>query len=180
MLKKVLGVTVGVITAAMLLFAPAKAFCSDSSYPTKTAGIFVNPLGIAFGVFGAEFDYAVAEKLTLNISGSFYKTGNTTAFGGGVGAQWFPLEKAFHRFWIMPRVDFAAATAEEQGISASAKLLAVGGLLGWQWTWDGGFSIRLGGGAMYYTALAEDEDKTVEVGLKGVLPSLDFSIGYTF
>ncbi len=178
--KRILQVTVCVVAAGLLSLAPTRAFSGGSEYASKTAGIFVNPLGIAFGVYGAEVDFAVAEQLTLNINGSFHKSGNTTAFGGGLGAQWFPLEKAFHRFWIMPRVDFAAATAEEGGTSADAKLLAVGGLLGWQWTWEGGFSIRLGGGALYYTAIAEDEDKAVEVGLKGVLPALDFSIGYTF
>ena len=174
------GTVTCLVAVGLLLLAPATAYSDEAEYSEKKRGIFVNPLGIAFGVFGAEYDHAVAERVTLNSGLSYFSKGNTTAVGFGVGVQWFVQEKAFHRFWIMPKIEFAAATAEEGGTSASSKLLAVGALLGWQWTWDGGTSVRLGGGALYYAAVAKDKEETVEVGLDGVAPALDLSIGYTF
>jgi len=165
----------------------------DVRYPRKSAGVFINPLGLLFGVFGAEVDFRVADFMTLNVGGSYYRRSvtlldaNTTtnAYGGDFGAQFFPFGRAFNQLYVYPRVSYsrASATRTQPGFadaSADSSLLGVGATVGYQWVWNPGFSLRLGAGMAYFTALAKDEASTVEISLAGVLPQLDASLGWTF
>jgi hypothetical protein len=165
----------------------------DVRYPKKSAGVFVNPLGLVFGVFGAEVDFKLAEVATINVGGSYYRrsisildsTTTTNAFGGDLGAQFFPLGRAFNQLYVYPRVSYAraSATRTEPGIadmSANSSVLGVGATVGYQWTYNPGFSLRLGAGMMYYSALAKDDNSTVEIALSGVFPAIDASLGWTF
>jgi hypothetical protein len=177
-------------------YAPPPPPSDDLRYPLKNAGIYINPLAFLFGFFGAEVDFKVASIVTVNIGGTYYHrsitllgdTTTTTAYGGDVGAQIFPLGRAFNQLYVYPRVSFLGAKATETFTtssgttesSASAKLLGLGATVGYQWTYNPGFSVRLGGGVMYYTVAAKDDGNADTISLDGVLPALDASIGWTF
>jgi hypothetical protein len=69
----------------------------------------------------------------------------------------------------------------------SSSLWTVGGTLGYQWCWRFGLVLRVGGGLRYINASAEAHSPTssggstsASVGLKGVSPALDLSLGFAF
>ncbi len=165
----------------------------DVRYPRKSAGVFVSPLGLLFGALGAEADLKLADFATLNVSGNYYHrsislgdaTTSTNAFGGDLGAQFFPLGRAFNQLYIYPRVSYsrASATRTQPGTadaSSDSTVLGVGATVGYQWTYTSGFSLRLGAGVMYFDALAKDGNQGVEISLSGLLPAVDASLGWTF
>ena len=175
-------------------FEPARSADVDAfRFPGKSVGVFVSPLGLLFGVVGAELDFKLASFATLNVGGSYlhrtarasdYAT-TTDAFSGELGAQFYPFGRAFHQLYIYPRVSYGRASAVETGprsldASAVSTVLGAGATVGYQWTYDSGFSLRLGGGAMYFSAVGRDDGSTVEIALSGVLPAIDASLGWTF
>jgi hypothetical protein len=126
--------------------------------------------------------------LSLNVSGSYYSLSagstDTTAFGIGVGTQIFPSGYLYQGFFVYPSLQYASATAKSDGsmyggstTEATATLMGIAALLGYQWDWRP-FSLRLGGGVGYYGVAAESGD--AEVALSGVMPLLDASLGFTF
>ena len=77
--------------------------------------------------------------------------------------------------FVYPQVQYAVASADNT--DASAQALGMGAIVGYQWTW-GGLSVRLGGGAVFYTAVAESGGSEAE--LSGAALVLDASIGLAF
>lgn len=148
----------------------------------RTFGVFFNPLGAAVGVYGGEVDFVVAQHVSLNLQGAIYRIGDTTAHGVGFGAQLFPMRGAFHGFYLYPQLAYAHASSDLPDVSASADVLGIGGTVGWQWTWDYGFSFRLGGGAMWFAGSTETatDGAHVQLALTGARPVVDASLGWTF
>ena len=171
-------------TAAAEVSADASAPGTDAEAPEKkTFGFFVNPLMMALGFFGAEFDVAPTSFMTVNVDGLFFSDTSedvkTNAYGGGLGVQFFPFSgRAFKGVYFYPRVQFVRAEAEDDFSTASANLIAGGLTVGYQWLWDFGLAFRLGGGAAYYQIIGESEG-TTEIALEGVAPVIDASIGFT-
>ena len=163
--------------------APPKSE-KDSDSP-KSFGLFVNPLSIAFGYYGAEFDYSPTRMLSLNLGADYYShtsdSVSTTAVAISLGTQVFVTGKrSFEGLYLYPRLMFAAADAEDDvGSSASATLVAIGATAGYQWDWASGLALRLGVGGIYYAAVASESSGTA-VGLDGAQLALDASLGWTF
>jgi TolB-like protein len=159
----------------------------DEGPSARSIGLFINPLAILFGVYGVEFDYSPMQLLSLNVGLSYYASSaddvSTSAGQLSLGAQFFLTgEHAFGGFYLYPNLTFASASAEDDITkdTASAALVAVGATVGYQWAWTSGLALRLGLGALYYSVVSEDGSSNVTLGLSGVLPALDASIGWTF
>ena len=67
--------------------------------------------------------------------------------------------------------------AHDMGPMGTYQLFSAGGTAGYEWTWTWGGTLRVGGGASYWTAFAGD---TAGLALQGVRPELDASIGWVF
>jgi hypothetical protein len=139
----------------------------------RTLGVFVDPLSLAFGEAGAEVDLALGEDVAASMQGSVIAVGPTTAWAARVGLPIFPRQVAFHGFYLHPRVTMAAATTN----GAGAELFAAGGTVGYEWTWTWGGTLRLGGGASWWTAFAGD---ATGLAITGVRPEIDATIGWVF
>lgn len=139
----------------------------------RTFGLIVDPLQMAFGEYGLEGDLALGQDVAASLQGSVYSVGPTTAWAATVGLPIFPQGYAFHGFYLHPRATLATATT----YGFSVQLFSAGGTAGYEWTWTWGGTLRVGGGASYWTTFAGD---TAGLALQGVRPELDASIGWVF
>ncbi len=166
----------------------------DVRYPKKSAGIFISPLSILTGTFGAELDLKMTSAIALDLGANYTSaamrtfdrnTTNADAWSIDVGPQIFPLGRAFNQLYVYPRFAYARAwTAQVDPAvpdsSATASAFGFITTVGYQWTYESGFSLRLGAGFGYYAAHAEDDKSTTQVQVAGLLPALDASLGWTF
>lgn len=185
--------------AAVLATSPAMADAKpDASGPSdeggraptpaaksRSYGVFVNPFAIANGSYGAEFDLKLNTVTTLNLGGAFYSAsasgGKWTGFSGSAGTQFFPFASAFEGFYAFPRVEFASLSytpSNSATSDVSSSVFGAGATLGYQWAWDMGLAVRVGAGALYYSASASGG--SASLALSGVLPAIDLTLGYVF
>jgi hypothetical protein len=148
--------------------------------------VFVNPLGMLAGGLNAEIAFAINRSTALTVGGAFASSRasagsvslSATAYGGQVGLQFFPQERVFNRFYVNPFVIALRAHVRDGGSGTDATLAGGGALAGYQWTWNGGFSIRLGGGLAYVHAVARSGDD--EIAFTGMGPALEGALGWTW
>jgi hypothetical protein len=161
---------------------------SKDKKPPARFGVSVNPLGILLGVYIAEFDYGLDDRTSLNVNGSYFDFEllgvETTAWGLGVGVQYFPQEIAdsgplYQGFYIYPSLQYARVTVSEPFLNTqvSGSSIAPQAVAGWQWDWRP-WSVRLGGGAAYWFGDVSGDDLSSALG--GLELVLDGSVGLTF
>jgi hypothetical protein len=147
-----LACTTAVLALARSAFAddpPTFADRADDAIEDadESVAVLVSPLAVACGVFGGEADVIVQRSIALALDAAVYGTGaSSPAPLGAVGAGvlLYPLGTALHAFYVEPRVVYTRALRSDLG-GAPGWVSAVG-VVGWQWTWDYGLSVRLGGG----------------------------------
>jgi hypothetical protein len=179
-------------TAAALAWVTASATARAGDSPTfadrsrdyyeendRTFALMLNPLDAAVGMYGAEADVTLGRHAALSIEGDFFDlTGEPgTAFGAGL--LLYPLRTAFHGLYVEPQALYVRPLSESPlHFDWRTDVLGVGSTVGWQWTWDYGFSVRLGGGALYFFTGADSSSKAVAVS--GPQLVLDGSLGWAF
>jgi hypothetical protein len=179
--------------------APVAVAAPTSSEDKETdrfaMGIYFNPLSILFGFYGLELDFSPQHFYSINVSGTYYSRDllgvKTSAYGGDIGVQMFLTgSKPLHGAYIYPRIAYANAKAEVDTTSlggtksgAEANLIGIGVTAGYQWNWQP-FSLRLGGGIIDYLgsakATGDSSGSVPEISMQGVLPALDFTLGFVF
>lgn len=186
---------VALVSAVVGVLVAGHAPAAAESEPDTTAGaaqlapsqgVFLNPIGLLVGVIGAEYSFAVSDSATIALAPGFVyfdaSAGGTTArVSGGelmAGMQFFPGGGIFRGLYVYPHLTGGYVSIEENASTVSAVLLGAGAIAGYQWTWDGGFSLRLGGGAGYMHAAVTDGDSTVDVA--GVGPRIEGMLGYAW
>ena len=60
--------------------------------------------------------------------------------------------------------------------SDTVLMLGAKALFGYTWTWNSGFSLGLAGGMQYVYMKSDDIDSALD----GILPSVDFNLGFSF
>lgn len=143
----------------------------------RRLNVLLNPLAMSIGVYGAEVDFVLGRYAAVGLEGALFRRGDDMGQTLGVGLLVYPFGEALQRLYFEPRVAWARPWGLSK-IDWSADTLGLGATAGWQWTWDYGFSVRVGGGAMYFLAGQTD-------GLNGALRSgpqvvLDGSLGWAF
>jgi hypothetical protein len=106
----------------------------------------------------------------------------TTAYGLGVGVQYFPIEVAnsgplYQGFYVYPSLQVASVTVDGTFLGeASWVSVAPQAVAGWQWDWRP-FTLRVGAGLAYYIGSVEEGYETDLDGLRVVF---DGTLGLTF
>jgi hypothetical protein len=163
-------------------FADRSDEATDDS--TRSLAFMFNPLAMAAGVFGAEADFAFANRLAITLEGDVFDLGGATpAAALGVGLVLYPVRHAFHGLYLEPRVLFAHPVRESPlEVDWRTDAVGLGGTAGWQWTWDYGLSVRLGAGAMEYFGGPASVAPGSSLALRGgdVQLVADASLGWTF
>jgi hypothetical protein len=154
------GVTLAVVLASTAV--PGVAFADEpptfadrvdesGEGSTRSLALLIHPLDIAAGVYGIEGDFAITNGVALALEGDVGVTGGRLGLVVGVGLPFFPLRPVFHGLYLEPRLVFVRRADESPfELDGSTDAFGAGGTAGWEWTWDYGFSARLGAGAMSY------------------------------
>lgn len=142
----------------------------------RRLAFLLDPLAAAAGVYGGEADFVLGRHAALAVEGGVYRRSDSVASALGVGLLVYPQGAALHGLYLEPHVLCARPVDERMG-AIDFSVLSVGFAVtaGWQWTWDYGLSLRLGGGAAYFVGGSSDEAVTL-----GLQPVLDGSIGWAF
>jgi hypothetical protein len=167
--------------------AEQETFWNPRKKPPARMAVAVNPIGLIFGMFLGEFDYGLNDRLSLDINADYWSLGvsyfDTTAWGVGIGAQYFPAEVAasgplYQGFYVYPSLQFASVSVKEKifGTSTSYISVAPQAVAGWQWDWRP-FTVRFGAGAAYYIGSVDGGFRSDLHGLRFVL---DGTLGLTF
>jgi hypothetical protein len=149
---------------------------------TRSLVLAFNPLAMSAGVFGAEADFALTKRTALAVEADVYGLGADLGVAGGVGVVFYPTHPVFHGLYLEPRILFARRASESLlEVDWGTDVLGLGGTVGWQWTWDYGFTLRLGGGGMHYFggSGAVIESSLPVDGSAAVLVA-DASVGWAF
>jgi hypothetical protein len=188
-----IGNILSTIALGALLVAPmARAEESGTSgRVTKFENtVSVNPLGLAFGSFNANWEHKMGPSHALDVAASFftYSSGYVKTSGFGVGAgykMWFnPV--AFDGWYWEPRLDVGTFSEKVDILGSTGSASAIGFspavVIGREWVWEGGFLIDLAVGLQYYILNLNVDIAGVSYGggFSGILPTGKFSLGYAF
>jgi hypothetical protein len=163
-----------------------ESFFTPKKKPPARMAIGINPIGLLFGLLEGEVDYGLGEQLSLAINGQYLNMADTTAWGVGVGAQYFLTQVAssgplYQGFYIYPSLQIASVSVSSSflGFESHTSYVAFApqAVAGWQIDWRP-FTMRLGAGAAYYIGEADDGfDSALSSGLHVIV---DGMIGVTF
>ena len=156
----------------------------------KTMAIAFNPLGLLFLTLSGSYGIAVSDKIALMVplnltylsASVTYGSGKKSSdylfgIGSGFGARFYLAGQTFDGLYLQPMGEIYWYSF---GGSASALGLVGYGMLGYSWLWDSGFNLNLAGGAGYHYMSTKAEAKGDLFSLTGILPALEFSIGYAW
>jgi hypothetical protein len=147
----------------------------------RTTGLWVNPLALAMGGYGAEGAFVLAPAVAVAIEGAVQPTRFGVAAVAGAGALIFPAGRAFRGLTLTPRVVVARSLREGLGVS-HGNMMGVGVAAGWSWAWEYGLSVRLGAGGLASVGGGRDPWAVhrAEVGQVHADVVVDASLGWLF
>ena len=137
--------------------------------------ITFNPLGIILGAGSVNYERRLSNHVSLEVSPTFFYWGwdDSDTFGGGLslGANFYVKPNA-------PRGLHFNISALGGDVNCDGDNTYVAGgraLVRYNWVWDSGFTLGLGGGVQYVHVGGDYVS-----GLNGVLPAVSFNIGYAW
>jgi hypothetical protein len=141
----------------------------------RTGAIFLRPWGIAWDSLSVQMAVAVADNIAVSVEGALLLQDAprlVRAYAASVGLPFFPQRFAFHGIYVDPRVEWVSASSGS-GRSAGAAVL-----VGYEWTWPIGASLRLGGGVAFGEGI--DGDRSQLRTIAGFRPEADGALGLAF
>lgn len=149
--------------------------------PAATVAIVVNPIALLFNLFNVDVGFSVADKTSANISGNYWSFEvlgiKNTAWGLGVGAQYFFYRDRFEGAFVYPALEYASSRVSAGDVEVSGSLFGPSAIVGYQWNWHP-FTLRVGGGGRYYFGTIEGQGFKSE--LQGFQFKFDGSLGLAF
>ena len=149
---------------------------------TRSLALLFNPLAMSAGVFGMEADFALTQRSALAVEADVYGLGTDLGVASGLGLAFYPMHPVFHGLFLEPRLLFARRASESLlEFAWATDVVGVGGTVGWQWTWDYGFTLRLGGGGMhYFGGSGAVIQSSLPLGCGSAVLVADASVGWAF
>lgn len=139
-------------------------FLAFSAYSQSNA-VKVNPLGLAFGVANAGYEFSTNEKQTVMLSALYYDVSGISGFGAGAEYRFYFAGEALKGWHAGPSVGYLSL---EDSANTSASIFTIGGEVGHQWVWDSGFLVDVFAGLGYATGgdnLAGLNSTTIGIGV---------------
>jgi hypothetical protein len=152
----------------------------------RSFALLVAPLAMAFGAFGAESDFVATASLVVAIDAGAVRTPSwaqgANGASGGAGLIAYPSGSAFHAFYVAGRLGAVRSMHEAVfQVDRRTDVADVGISAGWQWTWDYGLSVRVGGGPLAAVGAAPPSmSPALLVGPLRFSLSADVSVGWAF
>jgi Protein of unknown function (DUF3575) len=147
--------------------------------------IKINPVSLAFGVIGVDYEKVVSDKNSFQVGANFISRGiggfGYTGFGVS-GSYRFYISKddAPKGLFVSPTVSASFVSFKDNlfgsGTSSSYTSLGFGGLVGYQWLFsDDQFSFELGVGPQFGVILGTANSDAFG---SGFFPQVSLSVGY--
>ena len=137
----------------------------------QTNAVKANPIGLAFGIANAGYEFTTTDSQSLTISGLYFNISDITGIGAGAAYRYYFDEEAITGWHAGPSVGFFSL---EDDFNTTATVFSFGGEVGHQWVFDSGFLVDVFGGLAY---AAGGDDLS---GFDAAAISLGVSIGYAW
>lgn len=159
---------------------PVKVQIVEEENPDFHNRLSFGPLGLLFGVGNFAYERELVPSFALEIApwGIYFGFGDDKIYGGAVGLGGVLYisgnapEGLRLSFNVAP--GFVGASAEDS--SENVFMFGAKAMFGYNWVWKNGFSLGLSGGVQYLYFDIEG----VSSALNGILPALDFNLGFCF
>lgn len=145
-----------------------------STINAQEQAIKVNPVGLAFGVANAGYEFSTNDSQTLTIAGLYYNISDVSGFGAGAEYRfYFSSGEALRGWHAGPSVGYFSL---EDDFNNSAGFFTIGGEIGHQWILGEHFVIDTFAGLGYIAGNSDD----LAVSLSSAAISLGVSLGYAW
>jgi hypothetical protein len=143
--------------------------------PHRNLNLKINPLGMLTGTGGLELEIRIADSMSISPTVTYASAGpDNSIIGGGARATIYMRGPTLTGGFIVSPFGMLAKMTFG-GDETTAVIL--GSLAGYQWIWDNGFNIGLGGGLAYF---AVDSSAGSDMAFSGIGPAAEFTLGIAF
>ncbi|WP_396601397.1 DUF3575 domain-containing protein [Algibacter sp. R77976] len=157
-----------------LLLCIAIAVLGFTNVNAQDQAIKANPIGLAFGVANAGYEFTVNDNQTATISGLYYNISDISGFGAGAEYRfYFSSGEALRGWHAGPSVGYFSL---KDDLDTSAGFFSIGGEIGHQWILGEHFVIDTFAGLGYVAGNSDD----FNVSLSTTTISLGVSLGYAW
>lgn len=155
------------ILVVLTLFAISSTYAQDNA-------IKANPIGLAFGVANAGYEFAVNDTQSATISGLYYNISDVTGFGAGAEYRfYFSSGEALRGWHAGPSIGYFSLSDD---FDNSAGFFSIGGEAGHQWIFGEHFALDVFAGLGFVTGSSDD----LAVTVNSTAVALGVSIGYAW
>ncbi len=153
-----------------LLFA-AIAVLSITFSQAQNNAVKVNPIGIAFGVANAGYEFSVNDKQTVTIAGLYYDRSSISGFGAGAEYRFYFSDTALKGWHAGPSIGYFSL---EDEFDNSGSVFNVGGEVGHQWIFGEHFALDV------FAGVAVAASKADNLNVNNTTIGLGVSLGYAW
>ena len=114
----------------------------------QSSAVKVNPVGLAFGVANAGYEFSTSDSQTATISGLYYDVSGINGFGVGAEYRFYFGGEALKGWHAGPSLGYLSL---EDDFNTSASVFSFGGEVGHQWVWNSGFLVDVFAGLGFAT-----------------------------
>ncbi len=187
-LKTILGV---LIAAALLVPATVDAATAKKRKPSgaRTQDITANPLGLVYGLANVTYEKALSNENSWLVGGLFSSRGVAGSSFTIIGAQgayrWWFDETMLTGWYAGPEVLVTSVNWNYEVLSskynASGIMFGGGGQGGYQWIFNNGFTLNLGGSIGYLAgSVSSNVSGAPSLGFGGVYTGGNLGLGIAF
>lgn len=120
------------------VFLIALALCSFSAINAQSNVFKVNPIGLAFGVANAGFEFKTKEDQSTMISAIYYNVSDISGVGIGAEHRFYFDGEALKGWHAGPSIGYLNL---KDDFDDNANAFSIGAEAGHQWVFDSGFAI---------------------------------------
>ena len=136
--------------------------------------IKANPVGLAFGIANAGYEFSTNDNETLTIVGLYYNISDISGFGAGLEyRRYFSTDEALRGWHAGPSAGYYSL---EDDFNNSGGLLIVGAEAGHQWIFGEHFVLDVFAGLNFVTARSDNR----AIAVNNTSIGLGVSLGYAW
>lgn len=114
----------------------------------QSSAVKVNPVGLAFGVANAGYEFSTSDSQSATISGLYYDVSGISGFGVGAEYRFYFGGEVLNGWHAGPSLGYLSL---EDDFNTSASVFSFGGEVGHQWVWNSGFLVDVFAGLGFAT-----------------------------
>ncbi len=114
------------------LFLVVAVFAFSFSNAQESA-VKVNPIGLAFGIANAGYEFSINDTQTVTISALYYDVSGVSGFGVGGEYRFYFSDEALRGWHAGPTAGFFSLEGSGLFSDTTATIFTIGGEVGHQW-----------------------------------------------